>query len=146
MDQQDTSGGSDGEGDRTAIVRELYDPIPFHGTLDVEVVAVTPRRAEVKMPFDESLIGNTDLEVMHGGAISSLVDLTGAAVFVAECETFTPTIDLRVNYLSGAGKQPLYANATIQRSGQNIGVADVEVESGDTVCATGTGVYKLSVE
>jgi uncharacterized protein (TIGR00369 family) len=154
MDEQcDVSGTADdsaaaslpdaGDSDRTALVRELYDRIPFHRTHGVEVLAVTPEQAETKFPYDESLIGNPNLEVLHGGVISSLVDLTGAAVFIGEHEDYTPTVDLRVNYLSAAGKRPLYANATVERSGTSIGVAKVEVESGDEVCATGTGVYKL---
>lgn len=129
--------------DRTDVVRELYDVIPFHEQHDIKVLVVTPRRAEAKLPFNDSLVGNPDLEVLHGGAISSLVDLTGAAVFAGRCEDYTPTIDLRVNYLQPAGKQPLYATATIEREGQQIGVAHIEVESGDKVCATGTGVYKM---
>jgi uncharacterized protein (TIGR00369 family) len=135
---------TDGDGDRTAIVRELYDRIPFHRANDIEVVHVTPRRAETKFPFEESLVGNPDVGALHGGVVSSLVDLTGAAVFVGRCGDYTPTVDLRVNYLSAAGRRPLYAQATLQRSGANIGVAHVEVESGGEVCATGTGVYKLS--
>jgi uncharacterized protein (TIGR00369 family) len=133
-----------GKSDRTETVRELYGRIPFHRENGVEVLAVTPRRAETKLPFDESLVGNPDLQALHGGVISSFVDLTGAAVFVGQCQDYTPTVDLRVNYLSAAGRRPLYANATIERSGGSIGVAHVEVESGDEVCATGTGVYKLS--
>lgn len=130
--------------DRTALVRELYDAIPFHHALQLAVLDVTAERAETKIPFDESLVGNPDLQVLHGGIISSIVDLTGAAVFIGHCGDYTPTVDLRVNYLEAAGKQPLYATATVERRGENIGVASVEVESGDTVCATGTGVYKLS--
>jgi uncharacterized protein (TIGR00369 family) len=130
--------------DRTDVVEELFDPIPFHQANSVEVLVVTPRRAEVKLPFDDDLVGNPDLEVLHGGAVSSLVDLTGAAVFTGACEDYTPTVDLRVNYLESAGKEPLYATATVERMGSAIGVASVEVESGETVCATGTGVYKLS--
>ncbi|MFA9418264.1 PaaI family thioesterase [Natrinema sp. HArc-T2] len=103
--------------ERTDIVRELYDVIPFHRKHGIEIVVVTPRRAETKLPFDESLVGNPDLEVLHGGAIGSLVDLTGAAVFAGRCEEYTPTIDLRVNYLQPAGKQPLYATATVSREG-----------------------------
>ncbi|MFB6127861.1 MAG: PaaI family thioesterase [Halolamina sp.] len=143
-DSGDRSESSAEESDRTAVVRELYDPIPFHQSIELEVLVVTPRRAETKVPFDESLVGNPDLEVLHGGVISSVVDLTGAAVFTGECRDYTPTVDLRVNYLEAAGTQPLYATSTVERSGENIGVASVEVESGDTVCATGTGVYKLS--
>jgi uncharacterized protein (TIGR00369 family) len=137
-------GGGTGDADRTAVVRELYDAIPFHQSLELEVLVVTPRHAETTIPFDDALVGNPDLEVLHGGIISSIVDLTGAAVFIGEHGDYTPTVDLRVNYLEAAGKQPLYATSTVERSGENIGVASVEVESGDTVCATGTGVYKLS--
>ncbi|WP_053949182.1 PaaI family thioesterase [Halolamina sediminis] len=142
-----TAGGTEGTGDeddRTALVRELYDAIPFHRELELEVLAVTPRKAETRIPFDGSLVGNPDLEVLHGGIISSIVDLTGAAVFIGHRGDYTPTVDLRVNYLEAAGKHPLYATATIERRGENIGVASVAVESGDAVCATGTGVYKLS--
>jgi len=137
------AGEEPAETDRTAVVRELYDAIPFHRSLELEVLVVTPRRAETKIPFADALVGNPDLQVLHGGIVSSIVDLTGAAVFIGEREDYTPTVDLRVNYLEAAGKQPLYATATVERSGENIGVASVEVESGDTVCATGTGVYKL---
>ncbi|MFB6233720.1 MAG: PaaI family thioesterase [Haloarculaceae archaeon] len=148
-DRGRTDPGADTDGeddDRTRIVRDLYDRIPYHRTHGIEVLVVTPRRAETKFPYEESLIGNPDLKVLHGGVISSLVDLTGAAVFIGEREDYTPTVDLRVDYLSAAGKRPLYANARIEREGGNIGVASVEVESGDEVCATGTGVYKLSHE
>ena len=145
MDEpRDSKSATDGATDRTDIVRELYDPIPFHQTNDVEVLVVTPRRAEVKLPFDESLVGNPDMQILHGGVISSLIDLTGAAVFTGARGDYTPTVDLRVNYLEAAGKEPLYATATVERKGSAIGVARVEAESGDTVCATGTGVYKLS--
>ncbi|MDB2274729.1 PaaI family thioesterase [Halorubrum ezzemoulense] len=135
---------SSGEADRTAVVERLYGEVPFHRRHDLEVLAVTPERASVKLPFDPGLVGNPDLGAVHGGIVSALVDLAGAAVFVGGREAFTPTIDLRVNYLEAAGREPLYATATVDRRGADIGVASVEVESGDAVCATGTGVYKLT--
>ena len=135
---------SAGGADRTAVVERLYGDVPFHRRHDLEVLAVTPERARVKLPFDPGLVGNPDLGAVHGGVVSALVDLAGAAVFVGGREAFTPTIDLRVNYLEAAGREPLYATATVDRRGADIGVASVEVESGDAVCATGTGVYKLT--
>ena len=130
--------------DETATVRRLYGAIPFHQAHDIEVLVATPRYAEIKFPFDDNLVGNPDLDVLHGGVVSTLIDLTGAAIFVGWCEDYTPTIDLRVNYLEAAGRRPLYGTAAIERRGADIGVASVEVESGETVCATGTGVYKLT--
>ncbi|TKX59254.1 PaaI family thioesterase [Halorubrum sp. ASP1] len=135
--------GSEGA-DRTAVVERLYGEVPFHRRHDLEVLAVTPERASVKLAFDPGLVGNPELGAVHGGVVSALVDLAGAAVFVGGREAFTPTIDLRVNYLEAAGREPLYATATVDRRGADIGVASVEVESGGAVCATGTGVYKLT--
>ncbi|ELZ43183.1 thioesterase superfamily protein [Halorubrum coriense DSM 10284] len=130
--------------DRTAVVERLYGDVPFHQRHELEVLSVTPECARVKLPFGLGLVGNPDLGAVHGGVVSALVDLTGAAVFVGGRETYTPTIDLRVNYLEAAGSAPLYATATVDRRGTDVGVASVEVESEGTVCATGTGVYKLT--
>jgi uncharacterized protein (TIGR00369 family) len=132
------------ETDRTAVVERLYDDVPFHRRHDLEVLAVGPERAETKLPFAPGLVGNPEVGAVHGGVVSALVDLTGAAVFVGGREAYTPTIDLRVNYLEAAGRAPLYATAAVDRRGTDVGVASVEVESDGTVCATGTGVYKLS--
>ena len=135
---------NDAKNDISAVVERLYDRVPFHESLDLEVIVVTPRHAEIKVPFDESLVGNPDFNVIHGGVISALIDVAGGAVFIGTQEDYTPTVDLRVNFLEAAGNYPLYATATIDRHGENIGVASIEVESGDSICATGTGVYKLS--
>lgn len=142
----DESGGGQAanEDDMTAVVTELYDDVPFHQTLDLEVLVVTPRHAELKVSYDDSLVGNPELKAIHGGIISTLIDVAGGAVFIGEKGDYTPTVDLRVNFLEAAGQHPLYATAMVDRHGENIGVASVEVESGDTICATGTGVYKLS--
>lgn len=132
------------DADRTALVRDLFQRIPFHRHHDIEVLVVTPRRAETKLPFADHLLGDPEREAIHGGVISSIVDHTGAAVFCGHCGTYTPTVNVRVDYLEAAGPAPLFANATVERVGRSIGVARVTVESGDTVCATGTGVYRLT--
>ena len=139
---------TDGDGDttatdRTATVRRLYDRLPLHEALGVRVEEVTAERAAVTVPFREELVGDPDRGVLHGGAVSTTVDLTGAAVFVGACEAYTPTVDLRVNYLEAAARAPLSATATVERTGESIGVARVEVTSDDRLCATGTGVYRL---
>lgn len=129
--------------DQTETVRELFD-LPFHRTHGIEVESATSERARLRWPFEESLIGNPEVEALHGGVISALADATGAAPFVADLEAYTPTIDLRVDYLSHAGDADLVAEATVSRRGTSVGVADVTVYSGDERVAVGRGVYKLS--
>ncbi|MEZ3145443.1 PaaI family thioesterase [Halobaculum sp. MBLA0143] len=144
----DTHGDGEANADddtetRTETVRRLYERLPLHRALDVHVEEVTEERAVVTVPFREELVGDPDRGVLHGGALSTTVDLTGAAVFVGLCGAYTPTVDLRVNYLEAAPRAPLSATATVERAGTSTGVARVEVVADDTVCATGTGVYRL---
>lgn len=128
--------------DRTQRVRELFE-IPFNQTHGIEVVEATADRSETRLPYDDDLIGNPELPAIHGGVISALADLTGAAPMVAAVDTYTPTIDLRVDYLSHAGKASLHGEAHVRRRGASIGVADIEIRSAGQRCAVAKGVYKL---
>jgi uncharacterized protein (TIGR00369 family) len=128
--------------DRTALVRELYD-LPFHRANDVEVLAADADAAAVRWPYDESLVGNPEVGAVHGGVVSALADLTGAAPHIAAAETYTPTVDLRVDYLEHAGAADLTAESTVRRRGDRVGVSEVTVRSGGDRCAVGKGVYML---
>ncbi len=59
--------------------------------------------AVFQLPYDEKLVGNPDTGVLHGGAITALLDAcSGASVFAALTE-WSPiaTLDLRIDYLRG---------------------------------------------
>jgi len=126
-----------------AVVRELYD-IPYHRSQGIEVASVDRETARLRLPFDESLVGNPEVGAVHGGVISALVDVAGAAPLVAVEGGYTPTVDLRVDYLTHAGAADLLAESRVRRRGDSIGAADVTVHSGDDRVAVGRGVYKLS--
>jgi len=126
----------------TDTARELLD-LPFHRANGIEVVEATPDAAHTRWPFDEELVGNPEVPAVHGGVISALADLTGAAPFVGDLGRYTPTVDLRVDYLSHAGEADLEGFAEVRRRGETVGVVDVVVESGGDPCAEARGVYKL---
>lgn len=136
-------GPDDGNRDPTAVARELYD-LPFHRHRGIEVVEVTADSARTCWPFEESLVGNPEVPALHGGVVSALADLTGAAVFVGNLGRYTPTIDLRVDYLRHAEPTDLTAESEVVRRGGSVGVADVVVRTEGERCASATGVYKLS--
>lgn len=129
--------------DHTKRARQLFD-LPFHRANDIEMVEVTEETARTRWPFDESLVGNPEVPALHGGVVSAMADLTGAVPFVASLGRYTPTIDLRVDYLSHAGPTDLEAEATVERRGETVGVASVMVSSDGTECAMAQGVYKLT--
>lgn len=137
-------GRTDGDSeDLTAVARELFD-IPFHRANGVEILEATPERGRTRWPFDESLVGNPEVPAVHGGVVGAMVDVTGAVPFVSSAGAYTPTIDLRVDYLAHAGRADLEAEATVRRRGGSVGVSRVVVRSAGERCAVGVGVYKLS--
>lgn len=129
--------------DATDTARELLD-LPFHRDNGIEILDASAESARTRWPFEESLIGNPEVPAVHGGVISALADLTGAAPFVGALGRYTPTVDLRVDYLSHAGEADLEGYAEVRRRGETVGVADVVVESGGQQCAKARGVYKLT--
>ena len=131
-----------GDDDRTARARALFD-IPFHRSHGIEIIEATADHAETRIPFDDTLIGNPEIPAIHGGVISALADLTGAVPLVAGADGYTPTVDLRVDYLTHAGAATLRGESWVRRRGESVGVADIEIRSGGQRCAVGKGVYKL---
>jgi uncharacterized protein (TIGR00369 family) len=128
--------------DHTPTARELLD-LPYHRANGIEILEATDEGARTRWPYDDSLVGNPEVGAVHGGVISALADLTGATPFVGTLGRYTPTIDLRVDYLAHAGPADLHGTATVRRRGTSVGVADVTVESDGEPCAKARGVYKL---
>ncbi len=83
--------------------RSFVDHIPHNRALGMQVVEFRRAEAVFLLPYDEKLVGNPDTGVLHGGAITALLDAcSGASVFAALTE-LTPiaTLDLRIDYLRG---------------------------------------------
>ncbi len=92
--------------------------------LGMEIVEITPEGLVVRLPYSEKIIGNPDTGVIHGGAITSLMDQScGLAVAQALAPDFdiTPTIDLRIDYMKPA--QPhrdVFAYVTAYRKTKSV--------------------------
>ena len=83
------------------------------------------------------------MPAVHGGVVSALADLTGAAPFVGSLGRYTSTVDLRVDYLSHAGNADSEGHAEVRRRDETGDVADVVVESAGDPCAEARAVYEL---
>lgn len=78
--------------------------IPHNRALGIKIGEVGKGWARFVLPYDVKLVGNPDTGVLHGGAITSLVDgCSGAAVFQS-LTAWQPiaTLDLRIDYLRQA--------------------------------------------
>jgi uncharacterized protein (TIGR00369 family) len=81
--------------------RNFIQAIPHNQALGMRVRDMQRGEATFELPYDLKLVGNPDTGVLHGGAITALIDASsGAAVFAALTE-WKPiaTLDLRIDYL-----------------------------------------------
>ncbi|GFE65456.1 PaaI family thioesterase [Litoreibacter roseus] len=86
------------------IARRFIEAIPHSKALGMEVEEIANGKAVISMPFDPRLIGDPETGVIHGGAVSALMDTCcGAAVMShPDGAIATATIDLRIDYMRPA--------------------------------------------
>ena len=95
---------SDQQTRQQLIARKFIEAIPHAQTLGMEITEIGEGRAVITMPYDERLIGDPETGVIHGGAVSALMDTCGgAAVMAHPIGTMgTATLDLRIDYMRPA--------------------------------------------
>jgi uncharacterized protein (TIGR00369 family) len=141
------------------ILQEIYEVnIPFNRVLGVQVVSLTMQGADIRFDMQEKLIGNYFKGILHGGVISSVLDLTGgitaaAGMLLKHIDSSTQeqlverfskigTIDLRVDYLR-PGKGPHFVSrGSVLRTGNKVAVTRMELTNHkERLVAVGTGTY-----
>jgi len=78
--------------------------LPHAKALGIRLVSIAPARVEMAMPWAEHLVGDPETGVIHGGAVSALMDTCGGAAVLShpQCGAHTATIDLRIDYMRAA--------------------------------------------
>jgi uncharacterized protein (TIGR00369 family) len=101
----------------------FIDAIPHNRALGMRVGKVEKAQAVFVLPYDLKLVGNPDTGVLHGGAITALIDAcSGASVFAALPE-WQPiaTLDLRIDYLrAGEPNRDITCRAHCYRLARNV--------------------------
>jgi len=89
---------------KAQIARQFIEMIPHSSALGMRLEEIGGGVAVISMPYDERFIGDPKTGVIHGGAVSALMDTcSGAAVMSHEAApTITATIDLRIDYMRPA--------------------------------------------
>lgn len=89
--------------DRAKLARQFIEAIPHSQALSMRLEQIGDGMAEISMPYDERLVGDPATGVIHGGAVSALMDTCGGAAVMSHPDAMgTATIDLRIDYMRPA--------------------------------------------
>ena len=123
-------------------VQELVTRAPFHKWLGLRVAAVHDDGIELTATWREEWVVNPDRRYTHGGVLAALVDLGADWAMVKKLGRGVPTIDLRVDYHSGAMPGDLTVRGKVVRMGGQFSTAEAHVyDSTGKLLASGRGTY-----
>jgi len=90
--------------EKTEMARRFTEAIPYAKALGMTFTAIGDGVAAMQMPFDERFIGDPQTGVIHGGAVSALLDTCSGAAVISHPSNpgATATIDLRIDYMRAA--------------------------------------------
>jgi uncharacterized protein (TIGR00369 family) len=119
---------------------------PYGKHLGIVTEAIEVDRVRLRLPYRDAV--TTIGDMVHGGAIASLVDVAATAACWAspavDPSARGTTIGLTLNYLNAGRGTDLVATAEVIQRGRAISVCEVTVRGGDTAVARALVTYKLS--
>ncbi|MAM60714.1 PaaI family thioesterase [Maritimibacter sp. UBA3975] len=89
---------------KAQLVRHFTEAIPFSNALSMRLDELGEGDAVISMPHDDRFVGDPATGVIHGGAVSALMDTTGGAAVMShpDAPVVTATLDLRIDYMRAA--------------------------------------------
>ena len=148
--------------DISQMIRIVWDKIPFNQVLGLELVSLDRGDIRVRMNMKDDLVGNYVQRNLHGGVISSVLDVTGGLVSSLEAlwedkgspiediehrnQRFS-TLDLRVDFLKPGRGNYFLSKGELLRMGKSTALARMELRNDvGILIAVGTGTYYLGNE
>ena len=137
----------------------LVNKIPFNRHIGLKYQSVSEDEVIIIFAMKPELVGNYMQGILHGGVISSALDMVGgtmAAVGILNDNPAThldqlkqklaklSTIDIRVDYLRPGRGEIFYAKAKLLRAGKKVAVVRMDLlNEKDTQIAVATGTYMV---
>ena len=130
---------------RAELIRLFLPASPFAADLGIELVDLRPGYAELRLPWSPRLATMGD--VVHGGAIATLLDTAGmTAAWSDDVVPEKPagsTVSMSVSFAAAARASDLTARATVVRRGRSLCFCEVTVlDAAGEVVAHGSMVHR----
>ena len=134
--------------DKTKLTRQFIEALPHSVMLGMEMQEMDDGVATIKMPYKDELVGDPVTGVIHGGAVSALMDTCGGAAVMCHPENAggTATIDLRIDYMRAATPgQTITAVATCYHVTRSVAFVRAVAldEDKEHPVATATGAFTV---
>ncbi len=129
------------------VIREF---VPHNRALGIDFVSATftPPVVTLKLAWGPHLVGNPLTEVLHGGAVTTLLDAVSGASVYTKLRAPTPiaTLDLRIDFL---GRPParvdVFAKAECYRVTRSVAFVRAEAwVDGEAPFASSSSTFALS--
>jgi len=140
------------------LLKEITEEkIPFNKLIGMKIDTLDLDKIGIRFEMSPELVGNFTRGNLHGGVISSVLDVTGGMVawtgimkkmegqsFDEISERFNKigTIDIRVDYLRPGLGEYFIATGSTLRTGNKVSVTRMELHNDKGILiAVGTGTY-----
>ncbi len=90
--------------EKTKMAQQFIKAVPHCNALGMKLIDVGDGVATMELPYDLRIAGDPETGVLHGGAVSALMDTCcgAAAMSHPSSPAGTATIDLRIDYMRAA--------------------------------------------
>ncbi|WP_406645322.1 PaaI family thioesterase [Aliisedimentitalea scapharcae] len=135
--------------EKVKLAKQFIEAIPHAKELGMELTDIAEGTATITMPYDMKLVGDPQTGVIHGGAVSALMDTCcGAAVMShPSAPGGTATIDLRIDYMRAATPgQSITTKATCHHITRNVAFVRAVATDDDTNSPVATASGAFTVE
>lgn len=128
--------------------RQFIEAIPHSRALGMVLDRLEDGVAVISMPWDARFVGDPQTGVIHGGAVSALMDTCGGAAVMSHPTGVigTATIDLRIDYMRPARPgDRITARAECYHVTRSVAFVRATAHDADTdrPVATATGAFTL---